>query len=186
MEAEWRMLDGTAVVEMSRAAGRALVPRPRGDDPMRAETTGVGQLMLAARDAGARRIVVGCGGSATTDGGRGAYEVVGSPAALAGVEVTVACDVTTAFTDAARLFGRQKGATQEQIATLTTRLVRLAAQYRRETGIDVTSRARIGRRGGPRRRAARARRPDGAGVRPRRPAHRPGRAHPAGGPGRHG
>ncbi len=138
VEAEWRMRDRTAVVEMSRAAGRSLVPRPRGDDPMRAATTGVGQLLLAARDAGARRIVVGCGGSATTDGGRGAYEVVGSPAALAGVEVTVACDVTTAFTDAARLFGRQKGATQEQIGTLTRRLVRLADQYRRETGVDVT------------------------------------------------
>ncbi len=138
VEAEWRMRDGTAVVEMSRAAGRALVPRPRGDDPMRADTTGVGQLLLAARNAGARRIVVGCGGSATTDGGRGAYEAVGSAAALAGVKVTVACDVTTAFTDAARLFGRQKGATQEQIGTLTRRLVRLADQYRRETGVDVT------------------------------------------------
>jgi glycerate kinase len=148
VEAEWRMLDGTAVVEMSRAAGRALVPRPRADDPLRAETTGVGELMLAARDAGARRIVVGCGGSATTDGGRGAYEAVGSGAALAGVEVTVACDVTTTFTDAARLFGRQKGATQEQIAELTARLVGLAARYRRETGIDVSSVPGSGAAGG--------------------------------------
>ncbi len=148
VEAEWRMLHGTAVVEMSRAAGRALLPRPRGDDAVRAETTGVGQLMLAARDAGARHIVVGCGGSATTDGGRGAYEVVGSPAALAGVEVTIACDVTTAFTDAARVFGRQKGATREQISTLTMRLVRLAAQYRRETGIDVTAVPGSGAAGG--------------------------------------
>ncbi len=59
VEAEWRMLgtpDGddplTAVVEMSRAAGRALLPRPRRDDPVRATTAGVGQLLLAARDAG--------------------------------------------------------------------------------------------------------------------------------------
>ena len=74
----------TAVIEMSRAAGRALLPRPRGDDPVRATTTGVGQLLLAARDAGARRIVIGCGGSATTDGGLGAYEAVGTPAALDG------------------------------------------------------------------------------------------------------
>ena len=115
---------------------------------LRAETTGVGQLMLAARDAGARHIVVGCGGSATTDGGRGAYEAVGSPAAFAGVEVTIACDVTTAFTDAARVFGRQKGATREQIDTLTMRLVRLAAQYRRETGIDVTAVPGSGAAGG--------------------------------------
>ena len=70
------------MVEMSQAAGRALVPRPRGDDPVRAGTAGVGQLLLAARDAGARRIVVGCGGSATTDGGWDAFEAVGSPDAL--------------------------------------------------------------------------------------------------------
>ena len=64
---------------MSRAAGRALLPRPRHDDPVRATTAGVGQLLLAAHDAGARRIVIGCGGSSTTDGGLGAYEAVGSP-----------------------------------------------------------------------------------------------------------
>jgi glycerate 2-kinase len=148
VEAQWRMLDTTAVVEMSRAAGRALVPRPRGDDPVRADTTGVGQLLLAARDAGARRIVVGCGGSATTDGGLGAYEAMGSPAALSGVEVVVASDVTTTFTDAARIFGKQKGATQAQIATLTERLVRLAARYRDETGIDVTTVPGSGAAGG--------------------------------------
>jgi glycerate kinase len=148
VQAEWRMLDSTAVVEMSRVAGRALIPRPRDDDPVRADTTGVGQLLLAARDAGARRIVVGCGGSATTDGGLGAYEAVGSAAALAGVELIVASDVTTRFTDAAKLFGRQKGATPEQIRTLTTRLVHLAGRYRRETGIDVTNVPGSGAAGG--------------------------------------
>ena len=105
---------------------------------MRAGTTGVGQLLLAARDAGARRIVIGCGGSATTDGGLGAYEAVGSPAALRGVELVVACDVTTRFTDAAAIFGPQKGATPAQVAALGRRLVEVAARYRRETGIDVT------------------------------------------------
>ena len=121
VQAEWRMIDraarsgATAVIEMSRAAGRALVPQPGGDDPVRATTTGVGQLLLAARDAGAARIVIGCGGSATTDGGAGAYDAVGSPAALAGVELIVACDVTTPFLDAAVVFGTQKGATPGQI-----------------------------------------------------------------------
>ncbi len=145
VEAEWRMLARagddaplTAVVEMSRAAGRALLPRPRRDDPVRATTTGVGQLLLAARDAGARRIVIGCGGSATTDGGLGAFEAVGSPAALDGVELVVASDVTTRFTDAAAVFGPQKGATAAQVVELGRRLVEVAARYRRETGIDVT------------------------------------------------
>ena len=77
VDAEWRMfddLDGepTAVIEMARVAGRALLPHPQGDDAMRAGTAGVGQLLLVARDAGARRIIVGLGGSATTDGGLGA------------------------------------------------------------------------------------------------------------------
>jgi glycerate 2-kinase len=148
VEAEWRMLGTTAVVEMSRAAGRALVPRPRGDDPLRADTKGVGQLLLAARDAGARRIVVGCGGSATTDGGLGAYETMGPPGAWASVDIIVASDVTTTFTDAARIFGKQKGATQAQIGTLTERLVHLAARYRRETGNDVTSLHGSGAAGG--------------------------------------
>ncbi len=146
VEAEWRLLPRatghgplTAVVEMSRAAGRALLPRPRDDDPVRATTTGVGQLLLAARDAGARRIVIGCGGSSTTDGGLGAFEAVGSPRALEGVELVVACDVTTRFGDAARVFGPQKGATPAQVTELSARLVAVAERYRRETGIDVTN-----------------------------------------------
>jgi glycerate kinase len=147
VEAEWSMLgptgdDGlpTAVVEMSRAAGRALLPRPRGDDAVRASTTGVGQLLLAARGAGARRIVIGCGGSATTDGGLGAYEAVGaSPEALGGVDLVVACDVTTRFTDAAAVFGPQKGATAAQVVALGRRLVDVEARYRKETGIDVSA-----------------------------------------------
>jgi glycerate kinase len=154
VEAEWRMLDNlggagpTAVVEMSRAAGRALLPRPSGDDVLRADTIGVGQLLLAARDDGARRIVVGCGGSATTDGGRGAYEVVGSPEALRGIDVVVAGDVTTAFTDAANVFGPQKGATAQQVRVLSTRLRELATRYADETGVDVTEMPGAGAAGG--------------------------------------
>jgi glycerate 2-kinase len=154
VEAEWRLLedgaDGvhTAVIEMSRAAGRALVPRPRGDDPLRARTTGVGELLVAARDAGARRIVVGCGGSATTDGGLGAFEAVGSPAALGGVELVVASDVTTRFTDAAAVFGPQKGASTAQVEALGRRLVEVAARYRDEVGVDVTTVPGAGAAGG--------------------------------------
>ncbi len=138
----------TAVVEMSRAAGRALLPHPRGEDPVNADTTGVGQLLLAARDAGARRIVIGCGGSATTDGGLGAVNAVGSADALHNVELVVACDVTTPFTDAAKVFGPQKGATPEQVELLTRRLHDIAARYRDEMGIDVTTTPGAGAAGG--------------------------------------
>ena len=148
VEAEWRLLDTTAVIEMSRAAGRSLVPAPRGDDPVRASTAGVGQLLLAARDAGAVRIVVGCGGSATTDGGEGAFDAVGSPSALAGVELVVACDVTTPFLEAAAVFGPQKGASRAQVEALGRRLGRTAGRYRRETGVDVTSVPGAGAAGG--------------------------------------
>jgi glycerate 2-kinase len=159
VEAEWRLLEHddregtgarvrTAVVEMSRAAGRALMPHPRGHDPVRASTTGVGQLLLAARDAGAGRIVVGCGGSATTDGGRGAFEAVGSPDALRGIDLVVASDVTTLFVDAAAVFGPQKGASPAQVEELTERLIDLAAQYNRETGVDVTTVPGAGAAGG--------------------------------------
>ena len=154
VKAEWRMIHDahhrvqTAVIEMSRAAGRALVPQPRGDDPVRASTIGVGQLLLAAKEAGADRIVIGCGGSATTDGGAGAYDAVGSPASLHGLELVVACDVTTPFLEAAVVFGPQKGATPRQIHALTRRLAETAARYERESNLDVTALPGAGAAGG--------------------------------------
>jgi glycerate kinase len=159
VEAEWRMNDRfvgrsdrpgvpTAVIEMARAAGRTLLPHPSGMDPLTATTAGVGQLLLAARDAGARRIIIGCGGSATTDGGLGAVEAVGSPDALAGLELVVACDVTTPFRQAAALFGPQKGATPQQVARLTDRLSALADRYRDEFGVEVDDRPGAGAAGG--------------------------------------
>jgi glycerate 2-kinase len=151
--AAWRLLPDapggpTAVIEMSRAAGRTLLPHPRGDDPVRADTTGVGRLLLAAREAGARRIVIGCGGSSTTDGGWGAVAAVGTAEALSGLELIVACDVTTAFRDAARIFGPQKGASPEQILRLTDRLGSLADRYRRDFGVDVDQLPGAGAAGG--------------------------------------
>jgi glycerate kinase len=135
---------------MSKASGRALLPRPVGDDPVRADTTGVGQLLLAARDAGARRIVIGCGGSATTDGGLGAVRAVtaSGPDALAGIDLVVACDVTTPFLDAAVIFGPQKGATPAQVELLTQRLHDVAALYRDDMHVDVTTVPGAGAAGG--------------------------------------
>jgi glycerate kinase len=145
----------TAVIEMSKASGRALVPHPHDEDPVDADTTGVGQLLLAARDAGARRIVVGCGGSATTDGGWGAFVAVTATAPdalptepLRDVELVVACDVTTPFLQAATVFGPQKGATEEQIVRLTARLEEIAVRYRALAAVDVTTIPGAGAAGG--------------------------------------
>ncbi|MGA4842469.1 glycerate kinase [Streptomyces sp. G45] len=68
---------GTAVVEMAAAAGLSLVPRDLRD-PGATTTYGVGELIRAALDAGARRILVGCGDSGTSDGGAGALQALGA------------------------------------------------------------------------------------------------------------
>jgi len=147
VDAEWLLAGRTAVVEMARASGLLLAGGAAGNDPMEATTRGTGELIAAAVAAGARRVVVGLGGSATTDGGQGALEVL-RRARLAGVELVVACDVTTRFTDAAREFGPQKGATPGQIALLTRRLERLADDYRTASGVDVTELPGAGAAGG--------------------------------------
>lgn len=135
VEAAYAVLrDGTAVVEMARASGLALVEGE--NDPLGATTRGTGELVVAAVRNGARRVIVGVGGSATTDGGLGAVEALAW--SLTGVEVVVACDVSTPFLDAARVYGPQKGATPAQVKLLTRRLERLADVYRSRTGADVS------------------------------------------------
>ena len=66
----------TAALEMASASGLWLVP-PALRDPLRATTRGTGQLLLGALEAGARRVIVGIGGSATNDGGAGLGQVLG-------------------------------------------------------------------------------------------------------------
>ncbi|WP_030039321.1 glycerate kinase [Streptomyces resistomycificus] len=67
----------TAVVEMAAVAGLSLVPRALRD-PGATTTYGVGELIRAALDTGARRILVGCGDSGTSDGGAGALQALGA------------------------------------------------------------------------------------------------------------
>ena len=78
VQAAYGFLGGgaTAVVEMAAAAGLLLVPLPQRD-PRRATTYGVGELLLAALDEGAEKIIIGLGGSATNDGGAGAMQALG-------------------------------------------------------------------------------------------------------------
>jgi glycerate kinase len=66
----------TAVIEMAEAAGLTLVP-PDRRNPLLTTTFGVGQVILAALDAGARHLVIGIGGSATVDGGVGCAQALG-------------------------------------------------------------------------------------------------------------
>lgn len=138
VRAAWRMgRQSTAVIEMARASGLLLVGGAEGNDPMVASTMGTGELITAAVDAGARRVIVGVGGSATTDGGLAALRALEPLARLRGIQIQVACDVRTTFVDAAELFAPQKGATPSQVALLRRRLERLAQVYEQDYGVDV-------------------------------------------------
>lgn len=67
----------TAVIEMAAASGLALVP-PAQRNPLRTSSRGTGELIRAALDAGARRFILGIGGSATNDGGAGMVQALGA------------------------------------------------------------------------------------------------------------
>ena len=115
--------DGRAVVETAQASGLGLVEEDERD-PWAASTRGTGELIAAAVAAGADRVVLTVGGSATTDGGAGALEALEE--AGADPELEVLCDVRTPFEDAARVFAPQKGADPEMVERLTRRLNELA------------------------------------------------------------
>ena len=151
VEAGWRRDGATAVVEVAACSGLLLAGGREGNDPLRATSAGVGELIAHALARGARRVVVALGGSATTDGGVGAVEALAAAApgagpaaararaALAGVELVVAADVRTRFLDAAPVFAPQKGASPAQVRALGARLRAVADRWRRELGVDVTA-----------------------------------------------
>lgn len=122
---------GVAVIEAAQACGLVLLP-PGELAPLTATTRGVGELILAAAGHGATRIVLGIGGSATTDGGAGAIKAIKAAGGLRGAQLTVLCDVRTPFEDAARVFGPQKGAGTDDIKRLNRRLGDLARRLRRD------------------------------------------------------
>ena len=154
----------TAVIEMSRASGLALVP-PVRRNPMHTTSFGTGQLIQAALDRGVNHILLGIGGSATVDGGIGSLQALGvsfldrqgKPVGHGGagllaiekidlsrlhpglkrVEVLVACDVDNPLTGpkgAAAVFGPQKGATPAMVKQLDHGLARLAVLIAQTTG----------------------------------------------------
>ncbi len=150
------LLDGdTAYVESAQACGLALSGTDR---PEQASTYGVGELVAAARDAGANRVVVGLGGSGTTDGGAGMLAALGATAdrpldqgvaALAGigridlpdagVELVAASDVENPLTGlfgAAKTFGPQKGIPEERLPAVDAVLEELAAAAGRRTALE--------------------------------------------------
>ena len=122
---------GTAVVEMARASGLALLERDELDAEA-ASTRGTGELIVAAVEAGAQVILVACGGSATTDGATGAIEAIEDGGGLRGARLVCLCDVRVPFERAAEVFGPQKGADPATVKRLTKRLNDIAAKLPRD------------------------------------------------------
>jgi glycerate kinase len=119
------------IVETAAASGLELV-KASERDPIAASSAGTGELIAAAVDAGATLVLVGVGGSATTDGGAGAIEAIRKVGGLRGAQLRVLCDVRTPFEDAARVFAPQKGADEDQVRRLTKRLAALARRLPRD------------------------------------------------------
>lgn len=161
-DARWLMLPGHhAVIELAECCGITLLPRSFDGEPplapLTASSRGVGEALGAALDAGARRITLALGGSASTDGGLGALSALGlrlldtdsrglpdgggSLSQLAAINptllraapaggMTVLTDTTAELTGprgAAAVFAPQKGANAEQVAQLESGLARAAA-----------------------------------------------------------
>lgn len=134
VDAELALLEGgrTAVVEMAQASGLWRVSEDERDAAA-ATSRGTGELIAVAAAAGAAKVLVAVGGSATTDGGEGALAALREAGAavapgVAGTspELIVLCDVHTAWEECARVFGPQKGADPETVERLEQRLTSLA------------------------------------------------------------
>ena len=167
----------TCAVEAAMANGLALIDR-EARDPLRASTEGVGELIAAAMEGQPQRIVVGVGGSATSDGGSGMARALGArfrdgagrdlppgaaplaelaridwspPGSLAGVQVLVATDVTNPLVGprgAAAVFGPQKGATPNDVDAIEAALQRYAAAVERSLGVAIAGMPGAGAAGG--------------------------------------
>lgn len=173
------LADGTtAVVETAEASGLALL-EAKERNPLIASSYGTGELMLAAVRSGAKRIIVGLGGSATNDAGAGLLQALGvrlldkngndlahggaalanlttidistMDPALKNVVITAACDVTnplTGPTGASAVFGPQKGASKDDVATLDAALAHFAQVIDSQLGVAVNDVPGAGAAGG--------------------------------------
>jgi glycerate 2-kinase len=138
VEASYAWLDDgtTAIVEASNASGLWRLSAEERD-PLSASSAGTGELIAAAIEAGARQLIVACGGTATVDGGKGLLDALGD--VPRGVRFTAVCDVRTPWEHAAAEFGPQKGADEDALARLRRRLAsRARAMQKDPRGVPMT------------------------------------------------
>jgi glycerate kinase len=138
------------IIEASQACGITLL-RSEERNPLLTTTRGVGELILDAISNGCGRFIVGIGGSATNDGGRGMIEIEGFLEQAGRCSFTVARDVDNPFIGprgASRVFGPQKGASPADVETLESRLTEYSKVILEETGVDVRNMPGAGASGG--------------------------------------
>lgn len=160
VDAAWllddRRPDPVAYVECAQACGlHQLGGRPTPRTAITADTTGVGQLIAEALAVGATTIIVGLGGSATTDGGRGMVDALGgareAAARLADVSLVAASDVENPLLGrwgAASVFGPQKGADPVTVEALERRMTEWNATLTTMAGRDISGEEGAGAAGG--------------------------------------
>ncbi len=152
----WDAASKTAYLECAQACGLGVLGEPPSSrTALLAHSMGVGQLVAAALAAGAQRIVIGLGGSACTDGGRGMIDELGGLAAgrrrLTGIELVAACDVEYPLLGpwgSARVFGPQKGADAATVAVLESRLAAWATELDAAAGWEASAASGAGAAGG--------------------------------------
>lgn len=153
MQACYAISGSTAVIEVARVVGLPLI-RPDERDVMRATSRGVGMLMADAIGRGCRRLIIGLGGSAVCDTGRGmvqALRQLGVEELLAHCAIVAATDVGNPLLGpegAAHVFAPQKGATPEQVEQLERMARETVEQDRRLAGYDCSNRPGAGAAGG--------------------------------------
>ena len=145
------LLNGqTAVLEVAEAIGLTLLS-PEERNPMTASSYGVGQLVAHAVKNGARHIIVGLGGSATMDAGRGMLQALTGFESLRDIRFTIAADVDNPLCGeqgAARVFGPQKGATPQMVRLLDDEARQFAADSAKRFGYDRSGMKGAGAAGG--------------------------------------
>lgn len=158
--AQYLVQGDTAVIEIAKASGLTLLS-PEERNPMVATSYGTGQLVVDAVRRGCKNIIVGLGGSATSDCGIGMIRAIIDSFAKGGswddvrelddVRFIIATDVTNPLcgeNGAAHVFAPQKGATQEQVLALDARAKRFAMASAKHMGRDCQNKPGAGAAGG--------------------------------------
>ena len=147
--AQYLIQGDTAVIEIAKASGLTLLSSEERN-PMVATSYGTGQLVVDAIRKGCKHIIVGLGGSATSDCGIGMLEAIEN-ADYKDVRFTIATDVTNPLcgeNGAAHIFGPQKGATPEMVEALDARAKRFAEASAKHLGCDYQNMPGAGAAGG--------------------------------------